>query len=125
MNIDEIINAVRAGKLVRWKSDIYKVIQDRNKKYLIYCALNDACIGLTNEARTELNGNNEDFFIVKPMVKMTNGSKRFNAEAFYLTYVNDYLTANRIAEDYGINSRYAADLIECGKIMHNNYKAVV
>lgn len=38
---------------------------------------------------------------------------------FYLDYVNNYLTTQRIADDYGITVELATQIIELGKFVHN------
>jgi len=37
---------------------------------------------------------------------------------FYLSYVNDYLTVARMAEDHGISEDECSSLIEWGKMYH-------
>lgn len=41
------------------------------------------------------------------------------AIGFYLEWLNDYLTVEGIASDYGISKEYALFLIETGKNAHN------
>ena len=39
---------------------------------------------------------------------------------FYLDYVNNYLTTQRIADDYGIANELAIQIIDIGRIIHNH-----
>lgn len=69
MNIQEIKDAVNAGKPVRWVHDLYHVTRDRSGNYLITFKRNreENCIGLTNRAGTKLNGQPKDFYIQEPV----------------------------------------------------------
>ena len=40
-------------------------------------------------------------------------------QAFYLDYVNNYLTVARIAEHNGLTEHHAATLIDMGRKIHN------
>ena len=64
MNIQEIKDAVDTGKTVNWSSLMYVVIKGKSG-YLIKCISNDSCVGLTNLAGDELNGDEKDFSIKK------------------------------------------------------------
>ena len=63
MTLEEIKEATNDGVTVYWKSDIYKVIKDKNKEYLVVCTLNDNVIGLQNKKTGELIGSKQDFYI--------------------------------------------------------------
>lgn len=65
MNLQEIKAAVDAGKRVQWASPAYEVIKDRLGRYLIRCAENDHCIGLTHNDGVTLNGKPEEFTITE------------------------------------------------------------
>jgi hypothetical protein len=54
---------VDAGYDVRWASPFYTVIKDRIGQYLIKCAFNDHCIGLTHTDGVTLNGREGEFYI--------------------------------------------------------------
>lgn len=62
MTLQEIKDAIAAGKTVHWSNDIYKVICDRNGEYLIKCIVNNNCIGLTWRDGVTMNGKPKDFF---------------------------------------------------------------
>jgi hypothetical protein len=62
MTLQEIKDALSAGRTVHWSNDIYEVICDRNGEYLIRCIVNDSCIGLTWRDGVTMNGKPEDFF---------------------------------------------------------------
>jgi len=64
MKIAEIKQAVDDGKNVYWASDAYKVIKDNIGHYLICSTFNNYCIGLTNQVGDELNGREDQFYIV-------------------------------------------------------------
>lgn len=65
MTIQEIKDAVDAGKDVHWANSAYKVIKDNLGQYFIMFTPTKYCIGLTNLAGDRLNGSEEDFFIVE------------------------------------------------------------
>lgn len=44
---------------------------------------------------------------------------RANPEHFYLNYLNNYLTVQRIADDYGIALELALELIKKGREIQN------
>lgn len=62
-SIADIKEAVERGLSVCWMNKEYEVIKDVNGKYLINYKHNNYCIGLTNLAGTELNGNLNEFYI--------------------------------------------------------------
>jgi hypothetical protein len=73
MNIKQIKRAIALDINVYWKSKAYQVIKDECNQYLIRCNLNDHCIGLHGRKGTKyenvLNGQEQDFFILKEEVK--------------------------------------------------------
>ena len=42
------------------------------------------------------------------------------AQNFYLSYVNDYLSISRMSEDYNISELKAEQLINLGRLINNN-----
>lgn len=50
---------------------------------------------------------------------------REQIRAFYLDWVNNYLTLEKIAEDYGITTEAAAALIKWGKEYQNEHAALM
>lgn len=62
MNLQQIKDAIDAGKTVHWKSAAYTVLKDRLGQYHIVCSLNHSCIGLTWANGTTLNGKPEEFY---------------------------------------------------------------
>lgn len=66
MNLEQIKQAVDAGRRVCWASPAYEVIRDSLGRYLIRCTANDDCIGLTHRDGVTLNGNPEHFFEPTP-----------------------------------------------------------
>ena len=46
MNYEQIIKAVDSGKSVFWSHEGYRVIKDKNGKYLIHCVQNEHYVGL-------------------------------------------------------------------------------
>jgi hypothetical protein len=58
----EIISAINDGQRVFWKSNAYEVIKDSKNQYLIQCAHNGHCIGLTWADGQTLNGKESDFY---------------------------------------------------------------
>lgn len=62
MTLDEIKQAVDAGKVVHWKNDGYTVIRVGDN-YLISFAYNDYAIGLTWLDGTTLNGKPDQFYL--------------------------------------------------------------
>lgn len=63
MTIEQIKQAVDAGKRVHWSNVGYVVSKDRFGEYLITFTRNGSAIGLTNREGTELNGDPDQFFI--------------------------------------------------------------
>lgn len=63
MTLNEIKEAVEAGKTVHWASANYVVIKDRIGQWLIKCVSNNSCIGLTWRDGVTMNGRPEEFFI--------------------------------------------------------------
>ncbi|MBI6727142.1 hypothetical protein RYA05_04220 [Pseudomonas syringae pv. actinidiae] len=63
MSLNEIKDAVEAGKAVHWANTGYVVIKDRVGQFLIKCTSNDSIIGLTHRDGVTLNGKPEEFFL--------------------------------------------------------------
>lgn len=63
MNAIQIKRAVDKGLTVHWKNNAYTVIKDSIGQYLIKCALNNSCIGLTWQDGITLNGKETDFYL--------------------------------------------------------------
>ena len=63
MTLQEIKQAVGAGKRVHWSNTGYVVTRDRLGQYLITFKKNGSTIGLTNRDGTRLNGKPDEFFI--------------------------------------------------------------
>lgn len=72
MNIREIKQAVKQGKTVCWKSELYRVIGNDQSGYVIKCLDNGSCVGLHGKEGTEfenkLNGKEADFFTLEQRV---------------------------------------------------------
>jgi len=68
MTTEEIKDAVRQGKQVKWASDIYDVClhhySNGEEQWLITCQLNNHSIGLTWADEITLNGKEEEFYVV-------------------------------------------------------------
>lgn len=65
MTLEQIKQAVAAGKTVYWSSKAYRVVKTTNRSgddYSILCTLNSSRIGLTWADDVTLNGKEEDFF---------------------------------------------------------------
>lgn len=70
MKLNEIKEAVLAGKTVHWKNGAYRVIFDPTRGsviagFLIECVLNGDCIGLTWTNGVTMNGEEEDYFVAQ------------------------------------------------------------
>lgn len=63
MTLDEIKAAVAAGKTVHWKSSSYTVELDTAGQWLIHCAFNGHCVGLTWRDGVTMNGEPGDFYV--------------------------------------------------------------
>ena len=63
MKKEEIVEAVKAGKVVNWKSELYEVRHDYDDRYCVVCTANGNCVGLTTKSTNELIGNEDDFYI--------------------------------------------------------------
>jgi hypothetical protein len=65
MTLQEIKDAVLAGKTVRWASKAYVVVHDNVGQWLIKCLINDSCIGLTWRDGVTMNGKEDEFFVAE------------------------------------------------------------
>lgn len=65
MTLQEIKDAVIAGKKVCWSTEAYEV-RHNNGQWLIVCTINNDAIGLTWRDGVTLNGKPKDFFVVTP-----------------------------------------------------------
>ena len=65
MTLEQIKQAIDDGKTVHWSNDLYTVIKDRLGQYLIICTSNDHCIGLTWKDGVTMNGQPEQFYVIK------------------------------------------------------------
>ena len=63
MTLDEIKEAVQAGKTVHWASDAYEVVCDNIGQWFIHCTLNDSYVGLTHTDGVTMNGREDQFYI--------------------------------------------------------------
>ena len=63
MTLQEIKNAVLAGKTVHWMNSGYVVYEDSEGQWFIVCTANDSAIGLTWLDGVTLNGKEEQFYI--------------------------------------------------------------
>jgi len=63
MNLEEIKEAVRSGKIVHWVQENYVVIRDKFDRFLIMCTSNNNCIGLTWRDGVTMNGQEHEFYI--------------------------------------------------------------
>ena len=62
MNLQEIKQAIKEGKRVKWASGLYDVILDKVGQYLIVCSSNEYTIGLTHRDEITLNGREDQFY---------------------------------------------------------------
>ena len=62
MTLSEIKTDVDNGRVVYWSNSSYRVIRDRLNQYLILHT-SGACIGLTHQDGTTLNGREKEFFV--------------------------------------------------------------
>ena len=65
MTLQEIKDAVLAGKTVHWATKAYVVVHDEIGQWLIKCLINDSCIGLTWRDGVTMNGNENEFFVAE------------------------------------------------------------
>lgn len=63
MTLQEIKDAVQAGKTVHCGCDGYIIHYDDIAGYLIMCEWNGFCIGLTHQDSVTMNGDPEEFYI--------------------------------------------------------------
>ena len=63
MTLQEIKDAVDAGKTVHWHNNRYHVIKDIYGDYFTVDIHNDSCVGLQRRDTGEMIGNPEDFYI--------------------------------------------------------------
>lgn len=75
MTLEEIKAAVLAGKTVHWSNPGYVVVHVAGRadkdgtpaadRWLIRCAFNGSCIGLTWRDGTTVNGRPEEFYVAR------------------------------------------------------------
>ena len=65
MTLQEIKDAVLAGKTVHWATKAYAVVHDNVDQWLIKCLINDSCIGLTWRDGVTTNGKEDEFFVAE------------------------------------------------------------
>ena len=66
MTLQEIKTAVLANQTVHWANTLYVVkYAPRIDEFLIYCLLNDTCIGLTWQDGVTMNGREDQFFVAE------------------------------------------------------------
>lgn len=63
MKLQEIKDAVLAGKVVRWKNGAYEVIRDRVGQWFILCRLNGSLSSLTWADGVTMSEDPKDFFL--------------------------------------------------------------
>ena len=65
MTLQEIKEAVLAGKTVHWATNAYVVINDEIGQWLIKCLINDSCIGLTWRDGVNMNVKESVFYVAQ------------------------------------------------------------
>ena len=63
MTLQEIKDAVLAGKKVHWMNEAYDVVHDSKGQWLIVCNINGYTIGLTWQDGVTMNGSPEEFYV--------------------------------------------------------------
>ena len=63
MTLQEIKDAVDAGKIVHWMNDGYIAHKGKYGQYLVTFKANDSAIGLTWSDGVTLNGSEDEFYI--------------------------------------------------------------
>jgi len=65
MTLAQIKSAIAEGKKVYWSNEGSQVILDSKGQYLIKCAWNGHCVGLTWADGVTMNGREDQFFILE------------------------------------------------------------
>lgn len=63
MTLQEIKDAVLAGKTVHWKTESYEVTRDKVGQWFIRCLFNDSLTGLTWADGKTMSEKPEDFYL--------------------------------------------------------------
>ena len=63
MTLEQIKQAVEAGKTVHWASDNYVILKDKLGQWLVHSTCNDCFWGLTWLDGVTVNGTPEQFYI--------------------------------------------------------------
>jgi hypothetical protein len=71
MKLNEIKEAVLAGKAVHWNNGGYEVIRDRVGQWFILCRLNGSLTSLTWADGVTMSEREEDFFVAPEPVTAT------------------------------------------------------
>ena len=69
----------------------------------------------TKNFNSESHFRNYESYILNTFGEKVIGERRVDPEGMYLTFVNDYLTVEKFARDYGISEDYALEQINKGK----------
>jgi hypothetical protein len=73
VTLQEIKDAVLAGKRVCWSTPAYEVVHDKLGQWLVRCVINGSCIGLTWRNGVTLNGRESEFFVDGSQTKAKEG----------------------------------------------------
>jgi len=104
MKLQEIKDAVLAGKTVYWKNSNYKVLNDDNNDWLIvynHGQSNQNCIGLTWRDGETLNGEEEDFKVEEDEYEMDAQCCPFCGED--VTFVNTARIIDESGESFEVD----------------------
>lgn len=74
----------------------------------------------TKQFNSEKHFRNYESFILTNFGEKVIGEWRVDPEGMYLTFVNDYLTVEKFARDYGISEDYALEQINKGKSINQS-----
>jgi hypothetical protein len=90
MTLNQIKEAVEAGKTVYWVNPAYRVIKDNIDQWLIHCTFNNHYWGLTHRDGVTMNEKPEDFHVLEP--------KEYTVEVVEQVLYKVAVTANNVEE---------------------------
>ena len=74
----------------------------------------------TKNFNSESHFRNYESYILTNFGEKVIGERRVDPEGMYITFVNDYLTTEKFARDYGISEEYALEQINKGKSINQS-----
>lgn len=118
----EIISAINNGQRVFWRSTAYEVIKDSKNQFLIQCAANGHCIGLTWADGVTLNGKESDFYIPSPTQQLAREFSKVLRQTLTDDEMTEVISLNRTEGD--INICHSHDFCDANMALIEAYENI-